>query len=47
LNSAFNNGLVMDRLEEPAIPAETPSKNAFDWSNYDIPPLLMARLRPG
>jgi SAM-dependent methyltransferase len=46
LNSAFDNGLVMDRLEEPSIPATTPSKNAFDWSNYDLPPLLFARLRP-
>ena len=46
LNSAFSIGLVMDRLEEPPIPAEVPSKNAFDWSNYDMPPLLFARLRP-
>lgn len=46
LNSAFSNGLVMDRLEEAAITAEVPSKNAFDWSNYDMPPLLFARLRP-
>jgi len=50
-NSAFASGLIMDRLEEPkttaaAPSAETPSKNAFDWSNYDMPPLLFARLRP-
>jgi 2-polyprenyl-3-methyl-5-hydroxy-6-metoxy-1,4-benzoquinol methylase len=45
-NSAFASGLVMDRLEEPALRGETPSKNAFDWSNYDMPPLLFARLRP-
>jgi 2-polyprenyl-3-methyl-5-hydroxy-6-metoxy-1,4-benzoquinol methylase len=45
-NSAFTNGLVLDRLEEPVISADPPSKNAFDWSNYDMPPLLFARLRP-
>jgi SAM-dependent methyltransferase len=46
LNSAFKSGLVMDCIEEPAITSEVPSKNAFDWSNYDMPPLLFARLRP-
>ncbi|MBC8170914.1 MAG: hypothetical protein H7X77_04565, partial [Anaerolineae bacterium] len=46
LNSAFTNGLVLDRLEEPPLKTESPSKNAFDWSNYDMPPLLFARLRP-
>ncbi len=46
LNSAFTNGLVLDRLEEPVLRSETPSNNAFDWSNYDMPPLLFARLRP-
>ncbi len=46
LNSAFSSGLVMDRLEEPAISAETPSVSAFHWSNYDMPPLLFVRLRP-
>ncbi|MBZ0288431.1 MAG: class I SAM-dependent methyltransferase, partial [Anaerolineae bacterium] len=45
-NSAFSNGLVMDRIEEPAISADPPTKNAFDWANYDMPPLLFARLRP-
>lgn len=45
-NSAFSSGLVMDGLEEPVLRSETPSKNAFDWSNYDMPPLLFARLRP-
>jgi 2-polyprenyl-3-methyl-5-hydroxy-6-metoxy-1,4-benzoquinol methylase len=46
LNSAFSNGLVMDRLEEPKITAETPPTSAFAWSNYDMPPLLFARMRP-
>ncbi|MFN8371458.1 MAG: class I SAM-dependent methyltransferase [Anaerolineae bacterium] len=45
-NSAFSSGLVMDRLEEPVMQPETPSKNAFDWTNYDMPPLLFVRLRP-
>jgi len=45
-NSAFTNGLVLDRLEEPPITADPPSQNAFNWSNYDMPPLLFARLRP-
>jgi 2-polyprenyl-3-methyl-5-hydroxy-6-metoxy-1,4-benzoquinol methylase len=44
-NSAFSCGLVMDRLEEPAITAELPTENPFDWANYDMPPLLFARLR--
>lgn len=45
-NSAFESGLVMDRLEEPALTLDTPTANPFDWSNYDMPPLLFARLRP-
>ncbi|MFN8421192.1 MAG: hypothetical protein U0528_18390 [Anaerolineae bacterium] len=45
-NSAFTSGLVMDRIEEPPITAEVPATNAFAWSNYDMPPLLFARLRP-
>jgi 2-polyprenyl-3-methyl-5-hydroxy-6-metoxy-1,4-benzoquinol methylase len=47
LNSAFTSGLVMDRIEEPAISSATPSNPAFDWANYDMPPLLFVRLRPG
>jgi 2-polyprenyl-3-methyl-5-hydroxy-6-metoxy-1,4-benzoquinol methylase len=46
LNSAFENGLVMDRIEEPPITVDVPSKDAFNWSNYDMPPLLFVRLRP-
>lgn len=46
LNSAFRSGLVLDRLEEPPLRAEPPPKSAFDWKNYDMPPLLFARLRP-
>jgi SAM-dependent methyltransferase len=45
-NRAFSSGLVMDRLEEPPITTDGPPKNAFDWANFDMPPLLFARLRP-
>lgn len=46
LNSAFSNGLVMDRLEEPSLKTGEPAKSAFDWANYDMPPILFVRLRP-
>lgn len=46
LNSAFSSGLVMDRLEEPAITADPPPTSAFSWAHYDMPPLLFVRLRP-
>ncbi|MBI1257485.1 MAG: methyltransferase domain-containing protein [Chloroflexi bacterium] len=46
LNSAFASGLVLDRLEEPALTDKMGAKSLFDWSNYDMPPLLFARLRP-
>jgi len=45
-NSAFASGLVMDQLEEPALTDKAGAKSLFDWSNYDMPPLLFARLRP-
>ncbi len=45
-NSAVSCGLLLDRMEEPRFPRVEPSANAFDWSNYDMPPLLFARLRP-
>ena len=45
LNTAFSCGLVMDRLEEPPITAESSAKSTFNWANYDMPPLLFARLR--
>ncbi|MCA0455335.1 MAG: class I SAM-dependent methyltransferase [Chloroflexi bacterium] len=46
LNSAFASGLVMDRIEEPSLKTDAPAKSAFDWANYDMPPLLFVRLRP-
>ena len=45
LNSAFEAGLVMDRLEEPVLPAEGSTPGAFNWANYDMPPLMFVRLR--
>ncbi len=46
LNSAFTNGLVMDGIEEPKLAEVDAAKNAFNWANYDMPPLLFVRLRP-
>lgn len=46
LNTAFENGWVMDRLEEPKLGAAATAKSAFDWAHYDMPPLLFVRLRP-
>lgn len=46
LNSAFESGLVMDRLEEPKLAETDGVKNAFNWTNYDMPPILFVRLRP-
>jgi 2-polyprenyl-3-methyl-5-hydroxy-6-metoxy-1,4-benzoquinol methylase len=46
-NAAFEGGLVMDRLEEPGLTdGDAPGQNTFDWANYDMPPVLFARLRP-
>jgi 2-polyprenyl-3-methyl-5-hydroxy-6-metoxy-1,4-benzoquinol methylase len=44
-NPAFAAGLVLDRLEEPRITADVPSANPLNWANFDMPPLLFARLR--
>ena len=44
-NPAFAAGLVLDRLEEPRITADAPSANPLNWANFDMPPLLFARLR--
>lgn len=45
LNSAFKSGLVMDGIEEPKLIEAESAKNAFNWSNYDMPPILFVRLR--
>lgn len=46
LNAAFTSGLVLDRLEEPPSPVPDSPVGAFNWANYDMPPILFARLRP-
>ena len=45
LGAAFAAGLVLDALEEPPFRRDTPSTDRLDWSNYDMPPVLFARLR--
>ncbi len=45
LRAAFASGLVLDALEEPSFKREEPSANRLDWSNFDMPPILVARLR--
>ncbi len=48
LNTCFEAGFVLDRLEEPALPPEQdPARRVgFYWTNYPtIPPVLLARLR--
>ncbi len=51
LNSAFNAGLVMDGVAEPAFPTGATgagSAKPFSWTNYpSIPPVFAARFRPG
>jgi 2-polyprenyl-3-methyl-5-hydroxy-6-metoxy-1,4-benzoquinol methylase len=47
-NSCFRAGLVLDGLEEPAFnPPQDSSqvRSAFSWTRYDVPPILIARLR--
>jgi hypothetical protein len=50
LRDAFRAGLVLDGIEEPAFPpsADTTRARSLAWQNYtEIPPVLVARLRPG
>lgn len=48
LNAAFNAGLVMDGIAEPAFPPSTAPKPTLEWPNLpSIPPVLAARFRPG
>lgn len=48
LNVFFENGLVMDRLEEPAFPEEVTGSRPTSWASYKlIPPVLAGRLRRG
>ncbi|MFH1086455.1 MAG: class I SAM-dependent methyltransferase [Chloroflexota bacterium] len=48
LGSAFQAGLVMDGIAEPAFGPEHASPRSLSWGNYhEIPPALVVRLRPG
>ncbi|HEY0070524.1 MAG TPA: hypothetical protein VGE04_11205, partial [Chloroflexia bacterium] len=48
LRAGFSAGLVLDALEEPPFKREPPSGDRLDWSNFDMPPVLFARMRlPG
>ncbi len=47
LNACFDAGLVLDRIEEPHFQAQRVPNRPFAWANNDdIPPVLVARLRP-
>ncbi len=47
LNAAFNAGLVMDGVAEPAFPERTTSAKAFSWASLPaVPPVFAARFRP-
>jgi SAM-dependent methyltransferase len=46
LNEAFKHGWILDGLDEPAFPKDTPAKSAFSQAKRpEIPPALVARLR--
>ena len=46
LSVFFEAGFVVDALEEPVFPEDTPGGNRFSWLMYkDIPPVLSVRLR--
>lgn len=47
LNAAFNAGLVMDGVAEPAFGDHMIGRQPFSWDNYPaIPPVFAARFRP-
>jgi len=42
----FREGFVLDALDEPTFPLETPAARPMSWVDlHDIPPILSARLR--
>ena len=48
LNTCFEQGFVLDRLEEPTLPRPQPSPPARPLSfgnTPDLPPVLVARMR--
>lgn len=47
LNAAFNAGLTMDGIAEPAFPPTPAPRSVLEWPNLPrIPPVLAARFRP-
>jgi 2-polyprenyl-3-methyl-5-hydroxy-6-metoxy-1,4-benzoquinol methylase len=43
---AFNAGLVMDGIEEPSFPPNTPSTRPLSWFRFsNIPPVMAVRMR--
>jgi SAM-dependent methyltransferase len=47
LSACFAAGFVLDGLDEPSFGSEDASPRPLSWLNYrDIPPVLVARLRP-
>lgn len=47
LKAAFEAGLVLDGLEEPAFGGAARSVRALSWRNFsEVPPVLVGRLRP-
>lgn len=49
LNACFDGGLVLDRLEEPALPpsSDPVDQRTISWRNISLlPQVLVARLRP-
>jgi 2-polyprenyl-3-methyl-5-hydroxy-6-metoxy-1,4-benzoquinol methylase len=48
LAACFAAGLIVDGLEEPALPPGGNGKNAFSWARRpDIPPVVVVRVRLG
>ncbi|MGH7129961.1 MAG: class I SAM-dependent methyltransferase, partial [Planctomycetaceae bacterium] len=46
LGAAFAAGLVMDGIDEPAFPPDTPDSRPLGWHRYtNIPPVLAVRMR--
>ncbi len=46
MSTFFDNGFVLDGLEEPFFEPSDEARSPFSWSNFSqIPPVLVARLR--
>jgi 2-polyprenyl-3-methyl-5-hydroxy-6-metoxy-1,4-benzoquinol methylase len=46
LNSFFEVGFVLDRIEEPVFDLESNGHSPFSWNNFkEIPPVIIVRMR--